>query len=134
MIKRYIIAFFLLNIYTYQHSNGNCEKEISYQVIEKTIDILSLEEHWTKEGEFDDDCVSARDQYTLACALNKAHIEVRGEYKNRSCEMETVRYFIARHFFKRLKYHPIHGFNSHEKTTHGDVIFLLEKVLKKYKV
>ena len=133
MIKRCIIAFFLLNTYTYQHSTGNCENEISYQVIEKTIDILSSEERWTKEGEFDDDCTSPRSQFTLACALNHAQMEVRGKYENRSCEMETVRYFIARHYFKRLKFHPIHGFNRHEDTTHGDVIMLLEKVLEKYR-
>lgn len=97
------------------------------KALQLVITQLQNKAHWKKESHFGEDCALSNPQ-SLGCALKNAQLSLTGEYQHRNLLMRVVRKKIGKHFFCRQGIHPIDGFNKHPKTTHQEVLFILEEV------
>lgn len=108
------------------------EKSSPIAVIEHVLLQLQDKTNWNQSSTFEEVCDLERQKQSLRCAIRKAQIELTGTYEHRNALMRTVRREIGKHFFCRQGMHPIDGFNKHSKTTHEDILFLLEEVKKQF--
>lgn len=103
----------------------NIEVETSLKIISHVIAQLEQEINWNKHSKFEEECNLDASQQTLRCAIRKAQIELTGTFENRNYLMRMVRQKIQQHFFFRQGVHPINSFNKHPKTSHKEVLFIL---------
>ena len=104
--------------------------EQDLKILQQVKEQLINKDQWKKESTFGEACSPSTSTQTLGCALKNAQIALTGEYQHRNLLMRIVRTKIRKHFFWRQGFHPIDGFNKHPKTTHQEVVFLLEEVEK----
>ncbi|MBT8232928.1 MAG: hypothetical protein HKO66_10215 [Saprospiraceae bacterium] len=107
--------------------------EMAVKVVLETIDLLKDEANWEKNSEYDEDCSKQTDKLTLGCALVKSQMLIRGEVKDRAREMGIIRRVIHKHYFIAGGIHPITYFNSNRRTTHDDLMNVLNLSLEKLK-
>ncbi len=108
------------------------DDEVCIKVLDECLNLLATEQQWSPKAEFGEPCDFNGDRYTFGCALEKAQLMHRGEKVNRSQEMRTVRRKIYQHFFWRAGIHPVTYFSRHRKTTHEDILFVLNEARKKF--
>lgn len=132
-----LFLFFIVIIVFPNTTLGQHQKRISTKKIDvennlKIINhiILQLEnkKNWNKQSKFGEECDLGTSQQTLGCAIKKAQIEIIGVYKHRSRLMKMIRHKIQKHFFFRQGFHPIDGFNKNKRTSHKEILFLLNAV------
>lgn len=104
------------------------EENSAVAVIEQVRLQLQDKANWNKASTFEEVCDVEAEEQSLRCAIRKAQIEHTGKYEHRNVLMRTIRREIGRHFFGRQGMHPIDGFNKHSKTSHEDILFLLDAV------
>lgn len=128
----FIVSIGFLNTLIGQENTIKSKKEVEFEnnlrIINHVILQLEHEKNWNKHSEFGEDCDFNSSVQTLSCAIRKAQIEVIGVYKHRSLLMKIIRNKIQKHFFFRQGFHPIDGFNKHKRTSHKEVVFLLNSV------
>lgn len=107
--------------------------EKATEILNEAIKTLEDASRWTKQEEFGAECSATQTTFSLACALKLAHIKVTGVFESRSVVMEKVRGKIRRHFLLRHGIHPIYSFNKHRKTTHFEVLFILQNAKKDFR-
>ena len=106
-------------------------KSIELRVLHQTLKFLIIPSSWEKNSEFNEICNMEGSKFTLGCALEKAQLEIRGEKKNRSKEMGIIRRCIYFNYFWRAGIHPITYFNRNSRTSHDDIVFVLQKCISK---
>jgi len=107
--------------------------EQATDILDEAIKTLEDASKWTKQEDFGAACSATQPTFSLACALKLAHIKVMGSFKPRSAVMEKVRGKIRRYFLLRHGIHPIYSFNKHRKTTHFEVLFILQNARKDFR-
>jgi len=100
----------------------------SLRIISHVILQLENKAHWNKNSTFQEKCDQSSEVQTLRCAIKKAQIEITGKFENRTPFMKIIRKKIRKYFFFRQGVHPINSFNTNKKTTHKELLFLLDSV------
>ena len=100
-------------------------------ILEQTKAILSEESKWDKND--DRKCSSTDTTFSLFCALQKASIEVTGEYKHRRASLQAVRISIEEVAGKDFE-HRLMDFNNLTTTTLEDVWQVIELAHEKVEV
>lgn len=106
---------------------------IPEKVINYALKLIESESKWKKHSIYGEECQVNTEKYSLGCALQIAQRKIRGKAFPRAKEMWVLRRQILKHFFFRGHLHPITYFNRNKKTKYADVIFILNKSLKKLK-
>lgn len=101
------------------------------QVLLETLKLIPTPHQWRHDISFEEACNDAP-PITLSCALEKGHIAVMGSYDNRSSVMNRLRFIIYVNYFWRTGIHPIYSFGKHPKTTHAEVVVVLQKAIKSF--
>ena len=101
------------------------------QVLLETLKLIPTPHQWRHDVSFDEAC-TVEPPYTLSCALEKGHIAVMGSYDNRSSVMNRLRIIIYVNYLWRTGIHPIYGFGKHSKTTHAEVVGVLQMAIKSF--
>lgn len=128
------IFFFLSLLFISQLTFGQTSEEnrnlefesIDLKIIQRADSILSDTSKWSKQDDrkCDDDIANGR--YSLFCALNKASIDITGEYVHRRPAMQIVRFTLEKYENGRVENHRLMDWNNHQDTTFDEV----KKVLK----
>ena len=104
---------------------------LNLDVVNEALSMLSEASSWNKQSEFGETCDKANTKHTLGCAMELSQVKVKHTKKSWSKEMMTVRGVIYMNFFWRAGLHPFTYFNRHKKTTHADILFVLNKAKAK---
>ncbi|MES3037654.1 MAG: hypothetical protein V4736_07075 [Bdellovibrionota bacterium] len=89
------------------------------KILQKASKILSSESKWNRDD--NRECPMEAKSFSLYCAMNKASIEVNGEFDHRLPAMEELRRSVE-DFTKNKKYeHRLMGFNNDPSTTFADI-------------
>ena len=91
--------------------------EIDLKIL-KRADELLLENNWTKDSLRT--CAEA-EKLSLYCALEKASIDVTGEYTHRQAALQEVRFAIDEHYRSYWSKHRLGDFNGNKSTRFSDV-------------
>jgi len=93
--------------------------QLDLDIILSADELLGSEEAWEKGSV--GGCDASANKLNLFCALEKASIEVQGEYVHRQPALQEVRFAIDDHYRDRWTLHRLADFNSHQATTFADV-------------
>ncbi len=91
--------------------------EIDLKILERTNELL-LEKNWTKDSLR---ICSESERLSLYCALERASIEVNGEYKHRQAALQEVRFAIDDHYRGYWSKHRLGDFNGNKSTRFSDI-------------
>lgn len=89
------------------------------RILERAEQILSTATQWDRTD--DRTCSPDASQYSLFCALQKASIEILGEYQHRRVAIQEVRFAIEDVSGGREFEHRLMDFNNLEQTTFADI-------------
>ena len=91
--------------------------KIDLEILERTDELLIVET-WTKDSLRT--CSEVR-KLSLFCALEKASIEIKGNYLHRQAALQEVRFVIDNFYGSYWTKHRLIDFNSNNSTTFSDV-------------
>jgi hypothetical protein len=89
------------------------------RLLERADQILADASRWDRTD--DRTCSPNAVQFSLFCALQKASIEVLGEYQHRRLALEEVRFAIVGVYGGRKFAHRLMDFNNLEETSFADI-------------
>jgi hypothetical protein len=93
--------------------------EDDLEILDRAREILASPSVWDRSD--DRVCESDVDQWSLFCALQKASIEVLGEYQHRSVALQEVRFAIDDTSVGREFEHRLMDFNNLASTTFEEI-------------
>jgi hypothetical protein len=100
---------------------------LDLRILELTDEFLESEDAWSKDSERV--CAQSR-RLSLYCALEKASIEVLGEYKHRQAALQEVRFAIDDNYSGYWSKHRLGDFNGNDKTEFSDIKKVLAIAIK----
>jgi hypothetical protein len=103
-------------------------------IVRRAREILSSPDKWNRAD--NRECSPSQKTYSLYCALEKATIEVTGNFEHRGAAMQQARFAIDEILAKGNHYHHrLMDYNNDPKTTFADVqrffIIVEDRVRKK---
>ena len=107
------------------------EKDLEILALAKKM--LALERHWERRDDRKCDQDKEDGVYSLFCALKVAAIKVMNEYNHHNTAMQMVRFAIEARFPEREFEHTLMDFNNDEKTSHTDLLQVIDAAAKKIK-
>jgi hypothetical protein len=91
---------------------------VDLKILQVADDLLSDEDGWSKDSETD--CY-IQEKNSLFCALEKASIEVNGQYIHRKAALQEVRFAIDDYYPSYWRQHRLADFNSNPQTRFSDI-------------
>jgi hypothetical protein len=91
---------------------------VDLNILQAVDDLLSNEDSWSKDG---DRVCHTQEKYSLFCALEKASIEVNGQYIHRKAALQEVRFAIDDYYRNYWRVHRLSDFNSNPQTRFSDI-------------
>ncbi len=100
--------------------------QVDLDILLSTDTLLKEKSSWSKEV-----IRVCKDpaRLTLLCAMERASIEVNGQYIHRQPALQEVRFIIDDNYPNRWKVHRLEEFNSHPETTFEDVKSVVAKAI-----
>ncbi len=99
-------------------------------VLQEAKSLLSNSENWAKDSKRE---CQGGPPYNLYCALERASIAITGQYIHRRPALQEVRFVIDDRYKDRWQIHRLGDFNGHEKTTHTEVIEVIDTAANRIK-
>ena len=100
--------------------------KVDLSILKRADELLSSETQWDKSSVRK--CGESH-KLSLYCALEKASIEIMGEYVHRQAGLQEVRFAIDDKYKSRWKVHRLADFNAHPDTTFFDVKSVLNEAI-----
>ena len=96
------------------------------RILTRADEILRDESVWNRQDDRECNDDNARGQWSLFCALEKACVEVLGQYDHRRVALQEVRFAVEDATRGRQFEHRLMGFNNLPETQFGDVKRVLQ--------
>lgn len=96
--------------------------QVDLDILIKASELLPNESAWRRGHA--SDCSKSK-SLDLYCALEKASVDVMGEYVHRQPALQEVRFAIDDNYKDRWQEHRLIDFNSHSDTSFADIKYVL---------
>ena len=96
------------------------------RILTRADEILRDESVWNRQDDRECTDDNARGQWSLFCALQKACVEVLGQYEHRRVALQEVRFAVEDAMGGRQFEHRLMDFNNLPETQFGDVKRVLQ--------
>jgi hypothetical protein len=106
--------------------------ESDLRIVQRARQILDSADKWNRQD--NRKCPATQTTYSVYCALEKATVEVTGNFEHRGAVMQQARFAIDEVLAKGNNYHHrLMGYNNDPKTTFADVQKLFDIVEERIK-
>ena len=105
-----------------QSQDSNVAPPVSAEdvkIVERAKEILSSPEKWNRAD--NRECPRDATTFSLYCALDRATVEVSGQFEHRGAAMQQARFVIDEQLARGNRYeHRLMDYNNDRKTTFAD--------------